>query len=150
MERAQEALESRPGNQLAENLLGLTFYAQQRFAEARRMRLANRTHALAASLRGMGAGAQPPLFERLGGIALPICLVVGAEDAKFRAIASELARDLPNARIEIVPDAGHAAHLENREVFLSIARRFLAGVDTREIVPHSAADAATQHSTRTL
>ena len=120
------------------------------FAEARRMRLANRPHALAASLRGMGAGAQPPLFGRLASIDLPICLVVGEEDAKFRAIASELARDLTNAQIEIVSDAGHAAHLENPEFFLDSARRFLAEVDTRKVVSHSTADAATQHSARTL
>jgi 2-succinyl-6-hydroxy-2,4-cyclohexadiene-1-carboxylate synthase len=120
------------------------------FAEARRMRLANRPHALAASLRGMGAGAQPPLLGRLASLDLPICLVVGEEDAKFCAIASELARELPNARIELVPDAGHAAHLENAEFVLSSARHFFAEVDTRKLIPDSAADAVTQHSTRAL
>jgi pimeloyl-ACP methyl ester carboxylesterase len=97
----------------------------------------------------MGAGAQPPLVGRLASVDLPICLAVGEEDAKFRAIASELARDLPNARIEIVPEAGHAAHLENPKAFRDIARRFLAEVETRKIAPHSAADAATQQLTRT-
>lgn len=119
------------------------------FAEARRKRLTNHPHALAASLRGMGAGAQPPLFERLASVDVPICLAVGEEDAKFRAIASELARDLPNARIEIVPEAGHAAHLENPKAFRDIARRFLAEVEAQKIAPHSAANAATQQLTRT-
>jgi pimeloyl-ACP methyl ester carboxylesterase len=95
----------------------------------------------------MGAGAQPPIIERLARIDLPICLVVGEEDAKFQAIASELARDLPHARIEIVPDAGHAVHLENPEACLGVVRRFLAEV---EVSLHPAADAATQYLTRTL
>jgi pimeloyl-ACP methyl ester carboxylesterase len=125
-----------------EGRVGSKFYA-----EARRRRLENRAHALAASLRGMGTGAQHPLFGRLAGIDLPICLVVGEQDAKFRAIALELARDLPHAQIEIVPDAGHAAHLENPEACLGIARRFLAEAEASS---HPAADAATQHSTRTL
>ncbi len=122
---------------------------REAFAEARRMRLENQPHALASSLRGMGAGAQPPLLGRLMGIDLPICLAVGEEDAKFRATAAELSRDLPDARIEIVPDAGHAAHRENPDACLRIARRFLAEVDNRKVTSHSAADAANQHLTRT-
>lgn len=116
------------------------------YAESRRRRLENQPHALAASLRGMGAGAQPPLGERLANIDPPICLVVGEHDAKFRAIALGLARDLPHARIENVPGAGHAAHLEDPEACLGIARRFLAEVD---VSSHSAGDAVTQHLTRT-
>ena len=33
----------------------------------------------------MGAGAQPPLFDRLDRISLPVLLVVGDEDEPFRA-----------------------------------------------------------------
>lgn len=101
-------------------------------AEARRLRLANRASALAASLRGMGAGAQPPLHDQLPNIQLPICLAVGEEDEKFRVAAEELARALPDARIESVPAANHAAHLENPTAFLDMARRFFAEVDARK------------------
>jgi len=116
--------------------LALPLFASQRrlgeeaLAAAREQRLANRAHALALSLRGMGAGAQPPLGNHLGDVRAPACLVVGEEDARFRAIAEALARELPRARIEIVPAAGHAAHLENPSAFLRISRRFLAEVDT--------------------
>ena len=122
---------------------------REAFAEARQWRLANQAHALAASLRGMGAGAQPPLREQLASIDLPICIAVGEEDSKFRAIATDLSRDLPDARVEIVPEAGHAAHCENPDACLRIARRFLAEVDNRKDTPHAAADAAIQHLTRT-
>ena len=100
-------------------------------AALRQGKLANRAHALAASLRGMGAGAQPPLHDQLASIKLPICLVVGAEDEVFRAVAEELARALPHACIASVPDSHHAAHIENPSVFLEVARRFFGEVDAR-------------------
>jgi len=92
---------------------------------ARRQRLANRPHGLANSLRGMGAGAQAPLFDRLERHAGPVLLAVGEEDAKFRAIADELARRLPAARVETIEGAGHAAHLEAPDRFAERVRAFI-------------------------
>ena len=115
--------------------MALPLFASQRrlgpaaLREAREARLANRAHGLALSLRGMGAGAQPPLGARLGEVRAPVCLVAGKEDARFRAIAEALAQRLPRSRVEIVPSAGHAAHVENPSAFLRLARRFLAEVD---------------------
>jgi naphthoate synthase len=93
---------------------------------ARAERLAQRAAGLAASLRGMGAGAQTPLHSRLGRIAAPVTLVAGAEDARFLALARELAARIRGARVAVVPAAGHAAHLENPTAFAAIARAFLA------------------------
>lgn len=79
----------------------------------RRGRLANDAVGLANSLRGMGAGAQPALHGELGGVRVPALLLAGAEDAKYAAIAAEMAAAMPSARARLVPGAGHAAHLEN-------------------------------------
>jgi 2-succinyl-6-hydroxy-2,4-cyclohexadiene-1-carboxylate synthase len=111
-------------------------------AESRKMRLANSAHGLAASLRGMGSGAQPPLHGALTRVGAPICLAVGEEDLKFRALAAEMSQELPNARIEIVPEAGHSAHTDNPAAFLELARRFLADAEARKTSPLSAAEAA--------
>lgn len=92
---------------------------------ARKQRLANRPFALANSLRGMGAGAQTPLHDQLAGHAGPVLLVVGEEDAKFRAIAKELARSLPAAQIAVIEGAGHAAHLEAPERVAAVVRAFV-------------------------
>jgi 2-succinyl-6-hydroxy-2,4-cyclohexadiene-1-carboxylate synthase len=116
--------------------MALPLFAGQRrlgseaLAAAREQRLANRAHGLANSLRGMGAGAQPFLGDRLARLRTPLCLVVGEEDARFRSIAESLARELPRARVARVAAAGHAAHLEHPDGFLHIARRFLAEVDS--------------------
>ena len=112
--------------------MALPLFASQRrlgaatLAEARVQRLANRAHGLALSLRGMGAGAQPPLHDRLRRLPMPVCLVAGEEDPLFLGIARDLADRIPDARTEVVPAAGHAAHLENTEAFLRIAERFVA------------------------
>ncbi len=39
-------------------------------------------------------------------------LVVGERDAKFQAIAGEMAAALPDARVQVIGGAGHAVHLE--------------------------------------
>jgi 2-succinyl-6-hydroxy-2,4-cyclohexadiene-1-carboxylate synthase len=69
----------------------------------------------AAQLRGLGTGVMPPLWERLGELAMPVALVVGERDAKFRAIAARMGERLPNARVIVVAGAGHAVQLERPE-----------------------------------
>ncbi len=116
--------------------MALPLFATQRrlgavsLAAARTERLANRPHALAASLRGMGAGAQPPLHTHLAHLEAPVLLVVGEEDQRFAAIARDLAQRLPHARVALVPEAGHAAHLENPAVFARFAGAFLRSADS--------------------
>ena len=75
-------------------------------------RLRNTPAGLAAALRGLGTGALPSLWERLGELVVPVELVVGERDAKFQAIAEEMAAALPQARVHVVSGAGHAVHLE--------------------------------------
>ena len=79
---------------------------------ARRQRLSNAPRALAASLRGMGAGAHQPLHEYLPSISVPVLVVLGELDVAFRGHAEELIRGLPNAELALIPAAGHATHLE--------------------------------------
>ena len=118
-----------------EKWMALPIFASQRrlgeeaLSAARAQRLRNRPHGLANSLRGMGAGAQPPLFDALDRFPGPVLLVVGEEDEKFRGIAAGLEQGLLDARTEILGDAGHAAHLEAPETFARVLRRFLASRD---------------------
>jgi 2-succinyl-6-hydroxy-2,4-cyclohexadiene-1-carboxylate synthase len=84
-------------------------------AAAHADRLRNTPAGLAAALRGLGTGIMEPLWDRLGELTLPVTLVVGERDEKFRAIAARMAERLPDARLAVVPGAGHAAHLEAPE-----------------------------------
>jgi 2-succinyl-6-hydroxy-2,4-cyclohexadiene-1-carboxylate synthase len=81
-------------------------------AAARAQRLRSTPAGLAAALRGLGTGALPSLWERLGELTIPVELIVGQRDAKFRATAEEMSAALPAARVHVVGGAGHAVHLE--------------------------------------
>ena len=89
-------------------------------------RLQNSPRGLAHSLRGMGTGAQPSLWEKLPGLAQPTLLIVGALDTKFVAINKEMAGLLPNGRLHLIPHAGHTTHLERPSEFATAVMEFLS------------------------
>jgi 2-succinyl-6-hydroxy-2,4-cyclohexadiene-1-carboxylate synthase len=100
-------------------------------AAVREDRLRGSPGGLARALRGLGAGALPSLWDRLSELEMPVTLIVGERDQKFRAIAEEMRASLPAATAEVVPGAGHAVHLEApRRVaeILADGRRDPAGV----------------------
>jgi 2-succinyl-6-hydroxy-2,4-cyclohexadiene-1-carboxylate synthase len=75
-------------------------------------RLRSTPAGLAWALRGLGTGALPSLWDRLGELPMPVTLVVGQRDQKFRGIAAEMAGGIPAFDVVVVPGAGHAVHLE--------------------------------------
>lgn len=90
-------------------------------------RLTNTAPGLASSLRTAGTGAQEPLWDRLPELGMPVLLVVGEDDAKFSAIAHEMASRIgPNATVAPIRRAGHTAHLEQPDAFLATVRAWLA------------------------
>ncbi len=93
-------------------------------AGLRKQRLQNRATGLANSLRGVGTGAQPSLFERLPALRVRVLLIAGALDGKYSAIASQMARSLPEAQVQIVAGAGHTTHFERPEQFDRLVVRF--------------------------
>jgi 2-succinyl-6-hydroxy-2,4-cyclohexadiene-1-carboxylate synthase len=91
----------------------------------REERLNQQPHGLANSLRGMGTGAQPSLWDMLANMTTPAQLIAGGLDTKFVAINRELLALLPDARLAVVPESGHAVHLENPAAFEQIVLGFL-------------------------
>ena len=87
----------------------------------------NTVEGLAESLRQAGTGSQDPLWTRLHTLAMPVLVVAGALDEKFSAEASRLAEAIgANATMHLIPDAGHAAHLERPDAFITVLREWLA------------------------
>ena len=103
--------------------LGAAFLEEQR-----RARLGQDARGLAASLRALGPGAQPPLFDELSRVHVPVLLVTGALDERFVGHARDLARRLPQAEVCEIADAGHAVHLEQPGAFLRAVDDFLRRV----------------------
>lgn len=112
---------SRP---IFETRLGLD---QQQLARQRELRLRNDPHSLAAALRGLGTGAIPSLWDDLPGIPTPTLLLVGALDRKFVDIAGRMVASMPEARVVVVPGAGHTVHLEQPSAWLEAVTGFLRG-----------------------
>jgi 2-succinyl-6-hydroxy-2,4-cyclohexadiene-1-carboxylate synthase len=93
-------------------------------------RLTNTAANLAQSLRLHGTGAQQSLWDRLATLRPPVLLIAGAADAKFSALARRMATAVgPTAQIALIPDAGHAAHLERPDEAAALIRDFLATTD---------------------
>jgi pimeloyl-ACP methyl ester carboxylesterase len=73
--------------------------------------------------------AEDPLEEDPGaltGLHMPALIAVGAKDRpEFRQGAEQLAATLPNARLEVIEDAGHLAPLETPERFRELLLGFL-------------------------
>ena len=100
---------------------------------ARAERLGNDPVGLAGSLRGAGTGAQSSLWHLLPSLNTPTLLLAGAEDPKFRAPALRMGAGIPRSTMEVVPEAGHAAHLENPEHVVATVREFLDHVDGQAV-----------------
>ena len=98
----------------------------------RAQRLVHSARGLANSLRGLGQGAQPPLWARLPALAVPVMVLAGALDARYAALSREMSRRMPNARLAVIPGAGHTVHLEQPEAFQRAILEFLATVDDRD------------------
>jgi pimeloyl-ACP methyl ester carboxylesterase len=94
----------------------------------------------------MGAGATEPFWDRLSRIDAPALIVAGAEDERYVACAARLAGALPRARVAIVPDAGHATHLERPAAVAALLAGHLRKWPTDSVsVPRPAPTAAEEN-----
>jgi 2-succinyl-6-hydroxy-2,4-cyclohexadiene-1-carboxylate synthase len=106
------------------------FASQARLPEERRAalradRLRRDPTGLANSLRGAGQGVAPPVRERLGELTMPTLLIVGQLDERYVALGRQMAERIPNAELVVVPEAGHAIHLEQPGAFETAVSGFL-------------------------
>ncbi|CAN5417834.1 2-succinyl-6-hydroxy-2,4-cyclohexadiene-1-carboxylate synthase [soil metagenome] len=78
-------------------------------------RCRNTVAGLASSLRLAGTGAQTALWPRLHEVQAPVLAMAGARDEKFAALAEQIATAVGHGRALVVPNADHAAHLQQPE-----------------------------------
>src|SRR5262249_52447261 len=79
------------------------------------IRAAHDPSALADALEHFGLARMPSYWPLLDRIEMPLTIVVGERDAKFRMIGGEIAQRVRHARVEIVTGAGHNVVLEAPE-----------------------------------
>ncbi len=101
------------------------FTTQRCLPEAQRaaQRAVRRSHdpeGLARALEVLGLAVMPNYWEVLDEIKTPVRLVAGERDGKFRLLAERVVGQLSNARLHIVPGAGHNVPLEAPEAMASL------------------------------
>lgn len=87
-------------------------------------RLQNNPIELDKSLRFMGTGCQPDLWDKLQYNSKSLLLLVGEHDEKFLAINNKMAGICKNAQLKIIGNAAHNIHLENTREFVQHIRDF--------------------------
>ncbi|WP_042474384.1 2-succinyl-6-hydroxy-2,4-cyclohexadiene-1-carboxylate synthase [Bacillus ndiopicus] len=88
----------------------------------REERLQQREIGLANSLRGMGTGVMPQLWDRLNELKMPVTLITGQLDTKFVAIAEQMEKHITKVKHQTILGAGHAIHVENLVEFATIVK----------------------------
>jgi len=78
-------------------------------------RLSHDAAGLARSLRVTGLAQMPNYRAQLAEIRVPVTLIAGGLDAKFRDLAEQMARAMTHAQLSIVEGAGHDLLLERPE-----------------------------------
>jgi pimeloyl-ACP methyl ester carboxylesterase len=84
---------------------------------------------LALAARGMLAQRDARVMTSLPNIKVPTLIIVGADDTAFLASASYMASRIPNAHKTVIPHAGHAANLDQPEIFNRAVEGFLESLE---------------------
>uniref|UniRef100_A0A0D9VHL4 Mandelate racemase/muconate lactonizing enzyme C-terminal domain-containing protein n=1 Tax=Leersia perrieri TaxID=77586 RepID=A0A0D9VHL4_9ORYZ len=94
----------------------------------------NNIKALSKVLADSSIGRQKSLWEDLKHLKSPLLIVAGEKDLKFKEISQEICREIRKYRdcesnglceMIIVPDSGHAVHIENPLPLVRAVRKFL-------------------------
>lgn len=88
-------------------------------------RLQNNPKGLDKSLRFMGTGCQPSLWEKLKENKISMLLLAGEYDEKFISINTEMAKICEFVQLKIISNAGHNIHFENTLTFVENIKDFL-------------------------
>jgi pimeloyl-ACP methyl ester carboxylesterase len=75
--------------------------------------------------RAMRAAAALDLRAALRDLQIPTLVLCGANDRFNVPLSKALAEQLPDARFEVIPNAGHVANLDNPAAFNAALERFL-------------------------
>jgi 2-succinyl-6-hydroxy-2,4-cyclohexadiene-1-carboxylate synthase len=96
----------------------------QNFNDLIKRRLENNPLELSKSLRQMGIGCQPSLWDKLETNKISLLLLVGEYDHKFIEINAEMAKRCAVANIKIIKNCGHNIHFEQMPQWVKYVKEF--------------------------
>jgi len=83
---------------------------------------------LAHAARGMLAQVDSRVIDHLAEIDVPTLIIVGERDEPYHAASQYMQSKVPGSRLEVIPDAGHAANMDQPEAFNRVLLEFLGSV----------------------
>ncbi len=83
------------------------------------------TYGIAHAARGMLSQRDSSAIDSLPGIKVPTMVVVGADDTAYLGACAYMADRIPGAEYLVIEDAGHAANMDQPEIFNAAVRGFL-------------------------
>ena len=94
------------------------------------VRVAQHTSAegLAKAARGMLAQFDSRIIESLETITVPTLVLVGAKDEPFLGATDYMIKKIPGSTSAVIPDAGHAANIDQPAAFNEATAAFLDGL----------------------
>jgi len=94
------------------------------------VRISNHSSAagLANAARGMLTQVDDRIIQSLPKITVPTLVLVGENDTQFLAATDYMALKIPDATKEIIPHAGHAANINQPELFNRAVLNFITGI----------------------
>lgn len=90
-----------------------------------RLRLENTSEGLQRALLGYGQGVQPSVWKDLDKLKIPVLLMVGEDDEKYRDINSRMSGSIKDVELVVIPDSGHNPLVDNPEIALETVSAFL-------------------------
>ena len=108
-----------------------TLQRKPKFVEEFRSRLLSLPAEQMPGILALGKGifSRNSVLERLGEIKAPTLIIVGKDDRSRPPYeAQEMAKLIPGARLEVIPEAGHISNLEKPEEVTALLKAFLSEV----------------------
>jgi 2-succinyl-6-hydroxy-2,4-cyclohexadiene-1-carboxylate synthase len=130
-EELARAIEDRGIEWFVDYWMGLPLFATQGslpltvLRHARALRRRGRAEALAAAMKGLGAGVQPSYWSALHGVQVPTLLLTGELDHKYEEIGVRMAVNLLHCERRSIRGVGHAPHFEAPGAWVNAVREFL-------------------------
>jgi pimeloyl-ACP methyl ester carboxylesterase len=83
---------------------------------------------LANAARGMLAQVDSRVIDHLPEIDVPTLIIVGEKDEPYHAASEYMRSKIAGSRLEVIPNAGHAANMDQPEAFNQVLLAFLSSL----------------------
>ncbi len=80
---------------------------------------------MANCLQGFGTGTMPCVRDRLSELVIPVALITGERDSKFVHLNRVMEKEINDADLHVIKNAGHRVHLDEPDALVSVLKSFL-------------------------